>query len=80
MNSCVLFGVDRGEVYDRGVYSMKRILRRKVTLEMSEEYLDGSWKDREIEVVNVDTEDRSLGMDKMLMMALAKLGENENGR
>lgn len=79
-DSCVLLGVGIGRVNDRGVYSMKRIRKRKVTLEMTEEYVDGSWKQHDVIVENVDVEDRSLGIDKLLLIALSKLGEKNNGR
>ena len=56
----------------------KRIVKRKVTLELTEEYVDGShWRDS-IEVENVDEEDKSKSARQLTEIALRKLGEKKD--
>jgi len=56
----------------------KRVVKRKVTLEVTEEYEDGSRMRDAIEVSNVDEEDRSLSAKMLTGLALQKLGEKKD--
>ncbi|MCK5611457.1 hypothetical protein KAR91_56830 [Candidatus Pacearchaeota archaeon] len=77
MSSCVLLGGIGSRRYVE-VYKMpKRIVKRKVTLELTELYEDGSALKQEIEVSNVDEVDRSKSAKELTRIALSKLGEKD---
>lgn len=78
-SSCVLLGVGIGRRSSVEIYSMsRRVVKRKVTLEITEEYDDGGrWRDA-IEVTNVDSEDKAKSAKQLTEIALSKLGEKKD--
>lgn len=79
ISSWVLRWVGIGRRSNVEIYNMsKRIVKRKVTLELTEEYEDGGQRRREIEVSNVDEEERSWSAKRLTDLALKKLGEKKD--
>ena len=77
-SSCVLLGVGIGREKYVEIYSMsKRIVKRKVTLELTEEYEDGGRLRDSIEVSNEDVEDRGKSARTLTEIALNKLQEKK---
>ncbi len=77
-SSCVLLGVGIGRRSSVEIYNMsRRVVKRKVTLEITEEYEDGSNRRKAIEVANEDYEDRSVSAKKLTEIALSKLSEKD---